>query len=162
MSGRISTDELRQLVNAALPGPWGWFGYPDDLKLATTHSGRRYVMDFVRKGFSGAQPRFQPDGRGMVPADRLLRFEVGDQSVRGEKEARADGSVYRYDVRDVDCADARLIALAPALAAEVLQLRELIERAVRMVPDHQLNWHFDAHRALSTPSPVVAKEGRDA
>ena len=59
-------------------------------------------------------------------------------------------------------ANAALIALAPALAAEVLQLRELIERAVRMVPDHQLNWHFDAHRALSTPSPVVAKEGRDA
>ena len=53
----------------------------------------------------------------------------------------------------------QLIALAPALAAEVLQLRELIERAVRMVPDHQLNWHFDAHRALSTPSAVVAKEG---
>ena len=126
MGERISTDELRQIVEAALPGPWGWFGYPDDLKLATAHSGRRYVMDFVRKGFSGAQPRFQPGGRGMVPASELLKFEVGDQSVKGEKEARADGSVYRYDVRDVDCADARLIALAPALAAEVLQLREAL------------------------------------
>ena len=156
---RIATEELRQIVDAALPGPWGWFGYPDDLKLATTHSGRRYVMDFVRKGFSRAQPRFQPDGRGMVPADRLLRFEVGDQSVRGEKEARADGGVYRYDVRGVDCADARLIALAPQLAAEVLELREALTTIVREydpsdVSQDALTMHDIAAAALS-PAPVV-------
>ncbi|MBY5917310.1 hypothetical protein HFO77_23230 [Rhizobium leguminosarum] len=44
------------------PGPWAWFGNAssNSIYLATTHSGRRYVMDFVRWGMRGAQPRFQP------------------------------------------------------------------------------------------------------
>lgn len=99
------------------PGPWAWFGNAgsNSLYLATTHSGRRYVMDFTRWGMRGAQPRFHP-GRGiMVDAKDLLKFEVGDRSVVGMEAARKDGSVYRYDVHGIDCADARLIASAPDL-----------------------------------------------
>ncbi len=74
-------------------------------------------MDFVRKGMNGAQPRFQPSGGVMVNADDLLQFQVGDQSIVGMKAAKADGSVYRYDIRGIDNADARLIAAAPDLLA---------------------------------------------
>lgn len=99
------------------PGPWAWFGNARtrEIYLATKHSGRRYVMGFRRWGFSGAQPMFQPGGRGLVAADQLLTFEVGDKSVRGVEQAKADESVYRLDISGIDCADARLIAAAPLL-----------------------------------------------
>lgn len=111
------------------PGPWSWFGNAgsNSIYLATTHSGRRYVMGFKRWGFSGAQPRFQPEGRGLVDASKLLTFEVGDRNVRGLEQAKADGSVYRLDISGIDCADARLIAAAPDLlepapcAADILE-----------------------------------------
>lgn len=99
------------------PGPWGWFGNAktNEVYLATKHSGRRYVMGFQRWGMRGAQPMFQPGERGLVPADTLLTFEVGDRAVRGAEAAKADESVYRYDISGIDCADARLIAAAPQL-----------------------------------------------
>ncbi len=96
------------------PGPWTWQGQPGNLHLATTHSGRRYVMGFERKGMQGAEPLFQPEN-GMVRASELLKFAVGDPSITGETAAKADESVYRYDVIGIDCADARLIAAAPRL-----------------------------------------------
>ncbi|MCX5581358.1 hypothetical protein OSH12_23955, partial [Kaistia terrae] len=114
------------------PGPWGWFGNANSysLYLATRHSGRRYVMSFRRWGMRGAQPEFQPERGGLVDASRLLEFEVGDRTVRGVEQAKANGSVYRYDVRGIDCPDARLIAAAPELldlaiqqAAEITRLR---------------------------------------
>lgn len=101
------------------PGPWAWFGTGNNehVYLATTHSGRRYVMDFVRWGINGAQPRFQPERGGMVKAKDLLQFEVGDQSIVGMNAARKDGSVYRYDIRGINSADAYLIAASPELLA---------------------------------------------
>ena len=42
-------------------------------------------------------------------------FEVGNPDLRGMKAAKTDGSVYRTDIRGIDCADARLIAAAPEL-----------------------------------------------
>lgn len=125
---KIDYAQLEADVALALKGPWAWHGSPSNLKLSTTHSGKVYVMDFVRKGLNGAQPRFQPERkRGMIKAEDLLQFEVGDRSIVGEKAAREDDSVYRYDVRGIDCAEARIIALAPLLAAEVLRLRALLE-----------------------------------
>ena len=101
------------------PGPWSWFGNAgsNDIYLATTHSGRRYVMRFKRWGFSGAQPQFQPEGRGLVDASKLLTFQIGNRDVRGVEQAKADSSVYRLDIDGIDCADARLIAAAPDLLA---------------------------------------------
>ena len=101
------------------PGPWKWCGNArtNEVYLATTHSGRRYVMGFQRWGMRGAQPVFQPRERGLVPAEKLFKFEVGDQRVTGVAEAQANDSVYRLDIRGIDCADAHLIAAAPELLA---------------------------------------------
>lgn len=97
------------------PGPWAWMGNGGhDVYLATTHSGRRYVMGFRRMGLQGAQPVFQINQR-MVPAADLLQFEVGDRDVIGIKAAKANDSVYRYDIRSIAAADAHLIAAAPDL-----------------------------------------------
>lgn len=111
------------------PGPWAWFGNAgsNSIYLATTHSGRRYVMDFVRWGMRGAQPRFQP-GRGiMEDAKDLLQFEVGDQSIVGMDAARKDGSVYRYDIRGINSADARLIAAAPDLLEALYECEDYFD-----------------------------------
>ena len=96
------------------PGPWKWFGHAQyGVYLATVKGGRQIVMDFVRKGMGGAQPRFQPPGGVMVKADDLLQFEVGRKDIVGL--GNVDESVYRLDVRGIDNADARLIAAAPDL-----------------------------------------------
>jgi len=97
------------------PGDWGWFGNEYGFYLATKHSGRRFVMDFVRMGMRGAQPRFQIDGRMVKGAD-LVRFEV-DRSVQGFTAGKASESVYRYDIVEINHPDARLIAAAPQLKA---------------------------------------------
>lgn len=98
------------------PGPWKWFGNRSGgLYLATTHSGRKYVMGFRRYGMNGAQPVFRCADR-MVPAAELVEFEVGDGTARGFKEADKNPSVYRYDVSAIDNPDARLIAEAPTMA----------------------------------------------
>lgn len=109
---------------AHTPGPWSWCGNARnrEVYLATAHSGRRYVMGFRRWGMSGAQPMFQPAERGLVPAETLLMFEVGDRDVRGHEQAKADDSVYRYDIRGIDCDDARLIAAAPDLLEALTNL----------------------------------------
>jgi len=107
-------------------GPWGWFGNASnrEIYLATAHSGRRFVMGFERWGMRGAQPRFQPAERGLVPASELLTFEVGDKDVRGVDAAKANESVYRLDINGIDCADARLIAAAPDLLAAAERILE--------------------------------------
>lgn len=106
------------------PGPWAWFGNAgsNSLYLATTHSGRRYVMGFKRWGMRGAQPQFQPSGQGLVDASELFEFAVGNRDVRGVTQAKADTSVYRLDVTGIDCADARLIAAAPELVGALRNL----------------------------------------
>jgi len=86
--------------------------------LATEGRGYQYVMDFVRMGMSGAQPRFQvrEDGNGlMVPARDLCTFQVGTPGLVGYAAAKADRSVYRYQIDDIDHPDARLIKSAPEL-----------------------------------------------
>lgn len=114
------------------PGPWGWFGSTrTGVYLATRHSGRRYVMDFVRKGFNGCEPRFQPGTDGMKTATELAIFEVC-RDATDEKDPR----VYRTDVVGFRAADAHLIAAAPDMA-EALEafvefaVPELIEEGCR-------------------------------
>jgi hypothetical protein len=95
-------------------------GSPHGLYLATTHTGRQYVMGFRRMGFNGAQPVFRANHR-MVPAADIVQFEVGDPTVRGFAQAKETDSVYRLEVDGIDNADARLIASAPDLLAAAQQ-----------------------------------------
>lgn len=100
----------------------------------------------------------------------------------------ADGHEFAWLETDpeTDIPTAQLIALAPALAAEVLQLREEVAGALAYTESigsageryfdsfgdfkprtpgtfrWQMLWEAMLSAALSTPSPVVAKEGRDA
>lgn len=116
------------------PGPWAWFGNANcnEVYLGTTHSGRRYVMQFRRWGMQGAQPVFQPT-QGMVDAKDLLKFVVGDQSVTGVDEAKTNTSVYRTDIRGIAAPDAHLIAAAPELYEA---LREMVEQAIGCWHNH--------------------------
>jgi hypothetical protein len=132
------------------PGPWRWFGNRSGgVYLATTHSGRRYVMGFQRYGMNGAQPSFCI-GSIMHPASELVQFEVGERAVRGFKDAQKDGSVYRYDVNGIDSADARLIAAAPDLF-EALQwaLSELRGATRYDNPQQALNCFDKADAAIA-------------
>lgn len=107
------------------PGPWAWLGNaPHNIYLATTHSGRRYVMGFDQWGMRGAQPNFNVEGR-LIPAEDLLKFKVGEKSATGYKAAKADNSVYRYQIEDIDHPDARLLAKAPEVAKALLELTSI-------------------------------------
>lgn len=116
------------------PGPWAWMGngYAGQMYLATTHSGRRYVMGFRRWGPQGAQPEFQSDGR-LVPAKDLIQFEVGDGTAVGMEAAKADPSVYRFDIDGIDHPDARLIAAAPDFAEVAPDAADLLERYAEFI-----------------------------
>ena len=146
---RISDEELRRLLSDTTPGPWSvfiddtggrWTGWPLSIDADT-------ITDKVVVRTGGQWP-------------------------------------YEWDAKTSQheaCENARLIALAPALAAEVLQLREALSalhhavcgetgfaEAVRLNSGLAYPWPaLDiademARAALSTPSPVVAKEERDA
>ena len=119
-------------------GPWGWFGSAGNIPeiyLATKHSGRRYVMGFDRWGLNGAQPSFQPNGRGMVKAKDLLQFEVGDQSIVGLDAAKKDASVYRFHIRGIAAPDAHLIAAAPELYEALRMAANDLNTAAHFLPD---------------------------
>ena len=107
------------------PGPWRWMGNQHDIYLATEHSGRLYVMGFKRMGMQTAQPVFRGEHH-MVPAADLVQFEVGDGTARGFANGRSDDSVYRYDIKGIDCPDARLIAAAPELLEALIQSRAVL------------------------------------
>jgi len=132
------------------PGPWAWMGSPHGLYLATTHSGRQYVMGFRRMGFSGAQPVFRANHR-MVPAADIVQFEVGDRSVRGFTQAKEADSVYRLDVDGIDNADARLIAAAPDLLEALQALMEPREEG------RDDNWDGKHKERLSAARAAIAK-----
>jgi len=118
------------------PGPWAWFGNEHGIYLATTHSGRRYVMGFARMGMQGAQPRFQVNSR-MVDGADLVEFEVSDKA-KGFTAGKAEPEVYRLDITGIDHPDARLIAQAWTIP----QLRAALKYARRFLnaEDHDIEF----------------------
>ena len=92
--------ELRQLAEAATPGPWHWAG---DLRFGMYLAhwrpgwGQCTVMDFVRHGMRGAQPRFADENSHM--AHKAVDIAIREVS-------------YRDDIVALDHPDARWIAAA--------------------------------------------------
>lgn len=124
-------DDIKRDRETGMPdlGGWSWVGGRDNLSLATRSGGRRYVMDFVRKGMRGAQPRFQTDGLMRKAIDHLTTYQVGEGKARGQKEADEDNTVYRMDISGVDHPDARRIARVPEMEARILADAEIRKAA---------------------------------
>lgn len=121
MSDDIDIESIRQRWAAATRGPWKWFGNTgcNSLYLATTHFGRRFVMQFARWGMRGAQPVFQVkkmDGGVMTDAKDLVEYEVP----------------YRKDISRINHPDAIALERSwediQALLAEVDRLRAALEK----------------------------------
>jgi hypothetical protein len=108
---------------AATSGPWCWWGNVTtrEISLATVDRGKTFVLDFVRWGMRGAQPRVRVD-HIMRPASDLVVKQVP----------------YRGDIESIDHPDAIAIAAAPADVAFLLRVAkaagELIEAVENAFP----------------------------
>ena len=125
-------DAIKARADAATAGPWIWSGDAKwgSINLATWNyihkNGKRFgrvtVMDFVRMGMQGAQPRFRDGELMMRKAQHLAQFEVCHSATH-----IGDSRVYRYDIDGIRHPDAEFIAHSradvSALIAEVEQLR---------------------------------------
>jgi hypothetical protein len=104
-------DEIRERAAAATRGPWAWFGHArNGMYLATTHSGRQYVMSARRQGMQGAQFEFQDEGEQhgfLHPASELAIFEVCRDATSLD-----DPRVYRDNIVGFRSANAMFIAHA--------------------------------------------------
>lgn len=136
---------LREKALAATPGPWEWYGNTKsyDVYLATTHSGRRFVMDFVRWGMgAAAQPRFQVTIDGDASGGGVMRslkaLADGDENAKTKAlDLPQLGPKFEVDYRrqfvGIGHPDAAFIAAAnPAAVIALLddndQLRAEVER----------------------------------
>lgn len=79
MSERLTDAQLAAIEAAeqkATPGPWTWEVNLKSKGVYLCGSGK-YVMDFVRWGMGGAQPRFRNSENLMVEADELSQIVPG-------------------------------------------------------------------------------------
>lgn len=129
-----SIEEIRDRWEKATPGPWEWRGNVDSHRVWlggwTKGLGGTSVMDFVRWGMQGAQPRFIDENFMMNRASTMPVFEVAPTATE-----RSDCRVYRGDLIGIRHPDAVAIAAAPddiaALLAEVDRLTEALQEAGR-------------------------------
>lgn len=135
----MSIKSIRERVDAATPGPWGWTGNLRTrwVELSTLHSGRLGVMRFERWGMSGAQPMFlDPDSRsrGIGAVTTVKASDVPIFEVCPDATSAADPRVYRQDILGLRHPDAAFIAAAardvPALLAVAEAGREVISALV--------------------------------
>ena len=122
----IDLDAIRERAAAATPAPWHWRGNYDTQRIRLiTWSPRkmeRTVMDFVRWGFKGAQPRFQHPMQAMDKASDMVRFEVAPDAT-----SRADPRVYRGDIIAIAHPDADFIAHARQDVEDLLAYIAVLE-----------------------------------
>jgi len=118
------------------PGPWAWmqrgYGYID---LATPHSGRLIVMDFVRHGMQRAQPRFAV---------------TGDDQPRGRRGGllcTASELIAQHPAALLDHPDATLIAAAP----------DLLEALTAVLDAHSANTLFNNAGHWEAARAAIAK-----
>lgn len=129
-------DTLRNIAEAATPGPWHWSGNAkmNNLYLATWIKGvgRCSVMDFERWGMQQAIPRFLDDDSLMMQtAKDLLVFEVARNQGLPDDTPSSDPRVYRQEVVDVRHPNAKFMAAAnPEVVLALLSRLEQAEQKV--------------------------------
>lgn len=153
----LDFDELRKVAQAATPGPWSWQGLSDqDVRLATTHSGRLTILmtnhsrpctamtveeDWVlleeacracRRGYE--DPHAFQDGWRCEKDDNLSQpwFRTGPEGsavMRPAKNFAIHEVDYRRDIVGLDNPDATFIAtFNPQIVREMLNLIEEQQR----------------------------------
>jgi hypothetical protein len=137
----VDVERLMALCDQATPGPWEWYGNTKqhEVYLATTHSGRRFVMDFVRWGMGGAQPRFQVTIDGGEAGGGVMRSlsELASGDVNAKGRLPILGPKFEVDYRrqfvGIGHPDAAFIAAArsavPALIDENTRLHLELQEA---------------------------------
>jgi hypothetical protein len=115
---KLDIQAIRARNEARTPGKWQWFGNTkqNEVYLATVDRGRVFVMDFVRWGMSGAQPRFQVALNG--GDDSGIMRSIGEMAKNEEvsKPAVIFGPLfevaYRRDFIGIGHPDAQFLAHA--------------------------------------------------
>lgn len=114
----MTDPELEALLKATeghTAGPWLWTVSPKNFAVELSRGGvGEIVMGFDRWGMGGATPRFRVDG--------LMKRAVDLSVPQPGREHHATWW------RLIDHPDARLIAAAPTLRAEVVRLRAISPR----------------------------------
>ncbi|WP_073815016.1 hypothetical protein [Kitasatospora sp. CB01950] len=126
----LDLDAIQARTDAATPGRWLWYGTGRDRNLRLQTHEWDTVMDFVRHGLQGAQPRFNVDGL-METAAELL--PDGQNACRGFPHPDAEFIAHaRQDV--------------PALIAYARELEQQLtsEKAVSTHLVEKLQAHLDA------------------
>ena len=151
MGERINDEALRKLVAETTPGPWAWEVNKLHKKVElsggkqTKAGGDLTVLSFERWGLQGAAPVFW-----------TWRGYTADEPQRADKIAvPAPGREHhaKWFAR-IDHPDAALIALAPALAAEVLQLREALKEIAASADDDD-GWTSDGHERCTAAAAAL-------
>jgi hypothetical protein len=158
MLTKLTDEQLAGLAKGITAGPWRWEINPKGRQIQLCGGKPEYdltVMDFVRWGMNGAQPRvLTKNGRGMELLEKAESFKA----VAPKREHHASWfQLLKHP--DLD-----LMAAAPQLLAEVLQSRRTLERYRGALELIVLN---DVNPRTSDMSPLarqvrMAKMAREA
>ena len=152
MSDVVDLDAHEAIARAAWPGRWQWYGNTKShsVYLASTHSGRRFVMDFDRWGMTQAQPRFQVNH---------VMVRIGDLAKTENPLGPRFEVPYRRDFAGIGHPDATHIAAndPTTTLALIARIREL-ERALIMACDHATT-HLATDREVILSSRRIAHKG---
>jgi hypothetical protein len=126
---RLDTKYLRELESKLCPGQYYYWqnlggrrASTADYALVSSDSGKPLVMDFVRLGMNGAQPRFRSLDKPVI--------------MRSITEFKAKAVEQHDDPAGWPLhPDAHLIAISRELLTEVIRLRELEERVRQFQTD---------------------------
>lgn len=118
------------------PGPWRWTRRGGgEVSLATPDRGLLIVMDFARRGMTGAQPR----------------FAVWE----GEERERLGGLMRKAEALDLEAhPDARLIASAPDLLEALKDLLQAVATD-QLIPE-SVSYMRQARAAVAKAEGAVA------
>lgn len=136
----LTDDDLQEVINLseiATLAPWRWEKRKHSIRLFTPLNGSCTVMDFVRMGMHGAQPRFSD--RGNQPLGGVM-MDGKDVDLDNHPDARLI-IVARNAIADiaVELLAARRIIVADQdryerIKTDLLVCKKQLERADRWIP----------------------------